>query len=126
MRSRQGIRIAVVAALAVGVMSVPAVSQAHTKTFGSAVTAAAQNKNRVSGKVTSGKAKCLAQRKVGVYSASGALEATAVTDALGAFGVTDKDLSVGTHYVTVGKRLILKNRKHTHICGVAKTSFLVS
>jgi hypothetical protein len=125
-RSRSVVRIAAVTALAIGMLAAPAVSQAHKKTFGTTVTATAPNKNKVTGSVKSGKAKCLAQRRVGIYSAAGALEATAVTDAQGAFSVNDKNLTAGTHDVRVGKRVLVKNSKHTHVCRGTTNSLVVS
>jgi hypothetical protein len=126
MKTKSGFRIAALALIAVGVLSVPAISQAHKKTYATTVTAAAKNKNQVEGSVRSGNPKCLPQRRVGLYSSTGALEATATTDAQGGYRITDKNLALGTHYVNVRKRVIRKSRHHRHTCGAAKTSFVVS
>ena len=126
MKRKSAVPIAALALLAVGILSVPAITQAHKVTYANTVTAAAKNKNQVEGKVSSSKAKCLPQRLVGVYSPTGALEATGSTDAQGGFRINDKNLAAGTHYVKVRKRVLLKNRHHRHTCGAAKTSFVAS
>lgn len=126
MKSRSGFRIAVLALIAVGVLSLPAISQAHKKTYASAVTATAKNKNLVEGTVASGKLRCLPARNVRLYSPTGLLEATATTDAQGGFRIVEKNLAVGTHYVNVRKRVIKKTSHHRHTCGAAQSSFVIS
>ena len=126
MNRKSGFRIAALALLAVGMLSVPTLAQAHKKKFATSVTAAAQNKNQFRGNVTSGKAKCVPQRSVRIFSSTGVLEATATTDAQGSFRIDNKDLALGTHYVNVQKRALKKTRKHRHICGGAKISIVVS
>ena len=124
MRNKSEFRLAV-ALFAVGALIVPAVSQAHKKTYGATITAAAQNKNQVEGKLAS-TPRCLAQRSVGLFSSTGALEASVRTDATGGFKIQFKDLAPGTHSVTVKPRRITKNRRHRHICRSATTSIVVS
>jgi hypothetical protein len=132
MRTKSRLHIAALALLTVGILSVPAISQAHKKTYATTVTAAAKNKNQVEGKVSSSKLRCLPQRLVQVFSSTGALEATTTTDSQGNFHITPSDmiskggLSVGTHSLNVKRGLLLKNRHHKHTCGAAKTSFVVS
>lgn len=126
MKNKSGFRIAALALLAVGLLSLPAISQAHKKTYATTITAAAKNKNQIEGKVASGNPKCLPQRSVALYSSTGVLEATATTDAQGSFRITNNNLAAGTHYVNVRKRAIKKTRDHSHTCGVAKTSFVLS
>jgi hypothetical protein len=125
-RRKSGFRIAALALLAVGMLSAPTIAQAHKKKFATGVTAAAQNKNQVRGTVTSGKAKCLPQRSVRLFSSTGVLEATATTDADGSFRIDNKDLALGTHFVNVQKRPLKKNRKHRHTCRGATISIVVS
>jgi hypothetical protein len=132
MKTNPGFRIGALALLTVGILSVPTISQAHKKTYATTVTAAAKNKNQVEGKVSSRKLRCLPQRLVQVFSSTGALEATTTTDSQGNFHITPSDmtskggLAVGTHSLNVKRSLLLKNRRHKHKCGAAKTSFVVS
>jgi hypothetical protein len=126
MQRKSGFRIAALALVTVGLLSVPAISQAHKKTYATTITAAAQNKNQVQGNVASSNPKCLAQRGVRLYSSTGVLEATATTDAQGGFRIQNKNLAVGTHFVNVQKRVIKKSRRHRHACGPASTTFVVS
>jgi hypothetical protein len=126
MKSKAGFRVAALALLAVGLLSVPTVAQAHKKKYPTSVTATAQNKNQVRGNVVSVNSKCQPNRSVRLYSPTGVLEATVTTDSQGAFRIDNKDLVVGTHTVNVPKRVIKKNSRHKHICGGAQTSFVIS
>jgi hypothetical protein len=125
-RRKQGLRIAALGLLAVGMLSVPTIAQAHKKKFATSVAAAVQNKNQIRGTVTSGKARCQPNRGVRLFSATGVLEATAVTDAQGRFRLDNKNLALGTHYVNVQKRPLKKKRKHRHICRGATIQIVVS
>jgi hypothetical protein len=125
-KRKSGFRIAALALVAVGVLAMPTIVQAHKKKFATGVTAAAQNKNQVRGTVTSGKARCVPQRTVRLFSSTGVLEATATTDAQGSFRIDNKNLALGTHYVNVQKRPLKKTRKHRHVCAGATISIVVS
>ncbi len=124
MNGKSRVSIAALALLTVGVLSLPAITQAHKRTFATTVTAAAQKKNQVQGSVHSAKARCLPQRSVALYSSTGVLEASATTDNQGSFKIMSKKLPAGIHYVNVKKRVLLRNHLHRHKCGFAKTSFL--
>lgn len=126
MTTRSRFRIAGLLLLTVGILSVPAISQAHKRTYATTVTAAAQNKNQVDGNVHSAKLRCLPERTVSLYSPTGVFETSVVTDAQGSFRIPTKNLAAGVHYVNVKKRLIQKNRRHTHRCGAAQTTVVIA
>lgn len=123
-RSRFG--MAALALLTVGALSVPVIAQAHKKSYPTTVTASVQNKNQVDGNIASTKPACLPQRSVSVYSPAGLLEFSTTTDAQGGFRIQSKDLAPGVHTVNVKKRVIRKNRRHTHRCRAAQTAFTIS
>jgi hypothetical protein len=132
MKGKSGVLIAALALLTVGILTVPTISQAHRKAYRTFVTATAHGNNEVDGTVSSPNPRCLAQRFVAIYSPTGASEGTNITDALGRFrirgggkGLAVKKLAVGTHFVNVQKRGLLRSRRHKHKCGHAKTTFVV-
>jgi hypothetical protein len=121
--SRSGARLGLSAAalLSAALLLAPGIVQAHKKNYPATVTATAQNKNVIDGQVHS-VPRCLALRSVGVYSSAGVLEATAVTDTLGKFRITDSKLVAGAHTVTVRRKVIRRSRHHRHVCLAASTS----
>jgi hypothetical protein len=118
-----GFRIAVCSLLAVGALIAPGITEAHKKSFATTLTAAAQNKNQVEGAVAS-RSNCLPQRRIELHSSTGALEGTTTTDAQGSFRIQSKDLALGTHFVTVRKRVLKNSRRHKHTCAAVRISFV--
>jgi hypothetical protein len=109
----------------IAVCGLAAVAGAHKKTYPTTVTAQAQNKNQIEGKVLSTKTKCVPGRIVALYSPAGALEGTDSTDSLGNYRIAAKDLAPGTHTVKVNKRVITKTKRHKHKCAPAEATLVI-